>query len=688
MNKTQTFRILVMILLVSPLLSPLHAVTAEASESEVVPAGPSLDKVVYNVITDKEEMLQSIENGTIDILFDKYDMDTDAATFIRLTNADDVKIAPYARNGYGYMTLNTAKYPLSETSLRRAIAFALDKEGICEDAWEGTAQPQDSVVPLANPYCIEGQLSYSYYDADVSYGNQLLDDAGFTVNATTGFRMAPNGSAFDILIEVAQSSNIAIECGLFFEEALLALHIDAESVPTDYFAYLNRIYVHDDYDIAFTGTTFSGYDLDWLIDYTSSFADEDYFNFPAFQNATYDSNFDKLNGSNYAEVLDAVYQMQSILAYECPIIVLYNNHIEFGAYRTDVFDGFVIDRIDSIPCWWTNYLASSGSLGGTLTIGIPSDTDSFNFMTASSDQSKMLLSNMYDSLFRRTHDGSVIPWLAKSVTTQTHDDNPSVAVGFTRLTFELRDGLQWSDGSQLTSEDVAFTLNYYNSDSGNPFDECLEDMNSATVLNATAVVVSFESTMFWDFESIFFKPIIPKAEFEFEDVSGWHAWNPNATTGIVASGPYVITDYVASDYIEFSVNSLYFTNGDLEITTFPQDITYTLGATGNSITWVVTCSSSSHYEVYQNDTLLTTNDWDGSDIIVNVDGLDVGSYKYELIVFDELGNSESDTVYVTVEPTGEPSGDGLTTDMLTTLLIVGSVVGVLVVVVLIVRGRR
>src|SRR6266487_6555415 len=53
-------------------------------------------------------------------------------------------------------------------------------------------------------------------------------------------------------------------------------------------------------------------------------------------------------------------------------------------------------------------------------------------------------------LFFNRLDGSVKPWLAASY--QFSSDA-------TRITFTLRQGVKWSDGQPLTSDDVVFTLN-------------------------------------------------------------------------------------------------------------------------------------------------------------------------------------------------------------------------------------
>lgn len=64
--------------------------------------------------------------------------------------------------------------------------------------------------------------------------------------------------------------------------------------------------------------------------------------------------------------------------------------------------------------------------------------------------SQMIL--LYDTLLWKDGTGELLPWLAETVTSS--DDQLT-------YTFELRDGVTWSDGEPLTVEDVVFTFEYY-----------------------------------------------------------------------------------------------------------------------------------------------------------------------------------------------------------------------------------
>ena len=687
-NTSGTFLLVLTVLL---LISGTAPFPAMAQGETTLEQGPYLDGITYDIIPDTMNLMQAIQDNDIDILQARLD---DSTQLDALDTAANIEIAKYDRNGYGQMVLNTAKYPLSITALRRAIAFAYDKQAICTDFCQGMATPQDSPIPLANPYCIDGDLSYNYYASDIDFANQLLDDAGFSIPGGETYRHAPNGDPFNITIDVADFGGISIEIGAAFESAMQALHVDVVVHPMDGSEILIKLYMHQDYDMAFIGKSFSTFDVTWIAyEFWSDYVGIGQFNIANFANATFDTHRDDLLNSPYHdEVMNALYQMQEILVYECPIIVCYNN-FEFGAYRTGKFEEFVDDIVDSIPCWWTNYqtrLMSShgGPFGGWLHIGIPESIDTFNFMATSSEHTALALSNMYDSLMRRSPAGELIPWLAKSFTTETNDDNPDVPVGRTRFTFELVDNAKWTDRRAITAEDVAFTFNFYKNGSGNPYGEGLDGLLTAHNTTSTTVVIEFGLLSYWEMNSIFLKPILPEHIFSEIGASGWSSWDPGPfDESLVTSGPFVISVYIPDDFLQLKSNPRYF-NMVAILLSSPDDITFTLGGGSRTISWQANSSSPHSYELYRNSTLIFFGGWDGYDLTFYLTGLEIGIYNYTLVVYDGAGNSASDTVWVRLESSGGLDIAAFILENLVVIVITGSAAVILVVSVLYPKFRR
>ncbi len=86
----------------------------------------------------------------------------------------------------------------------------------------------------------------------------------------------------------------------------------------------------------------------------------------------------------------------------------------------------------------------------------------------------------------------------------------------------------------------------------------------------------------------------------------------------------------------------------------PADISYEYGSTGNTIVWTVSDLYPNNYTVTRDDTLIEWDTWDDGSIVIEINGLDLGVYDYEISVFDDYDNYAVDTVVVTVEDTTSP----------------------------------
>ena len=169
---------------------------------------------------------------------------------------------------------------------------------------------QDSLVPYSNGWCIEDQFEWHYYDARADIGNQILDGLHFEISPTSGYRLAPNGEPFDIVVEYGASCGAP---GSVIEavDALHELHINASRRGTDFNNFIERLDNHGDYDMIFYSNNFYDNDITWLAyDYWSAYANVTGENPTNFANATYDSWRDQLlHGASYDEIYQAAAEM-------------------------------------------------------------------------------------------------------------------------------------------------------------------------------------------------------------------------------------------------------------------------------------------------------------------------------------------------------------------------------------------
>ena len=525
--------------------------------------GPYVEKIVYQVIASQDQRIAAILAGTVEMdnsFFNPSNLDL-------LTADEDVSIAENLRNGYGHIRINCRDYPLNISGFRRAFAYAYDKRAVQQDIMLGYSQLHDALVPYTNSFSIEDDLEYHYYDADPTTGNAILDKLNFTMQPD-GWRTAPDGSPIDIeIIYGANTPDIGGGCAQLGVDALEELGIHAHTLPQDFNTYISTLDSHGAYDMIFYATNFYGSDVDWLAySYWSERADEPLENPSNFRNETYDSyRDDLLNGVTYEEVYEAAAEMQRILHYNVPLLIVYEN-IYMQAYRNDVFEGHVDDLGRYIAGPWTarKIHKIDGTGGGTVTIAIGEEPDSFNIFTSNSAYSAAIQNNLYPRLYDWANDLSPYGNLATNLITEVHEDNPTaIPVNHTRFTVDIVSNATWSDGEQLTAADVAFTFNYFLQSyaiAGNPAGLGLQNLISITALTPTRVQFLFDSLSYWHFSNFAYSWIIP--EHIFNDVdgigyAGWNTWNPvfNPAEPNVNCGPFKFTDFEAGEFYEITANT-------------------------------------------------------------------------------------------------------------------------------------
>jgi len=100
-------------------------------------------------------------------------------------------------------------------------------------------------------------------------------------------------------------------------------------------------------------------------------------------------------------------------------------------------------------CGPTGTTSQTPKKGGHVVEGNFSDIRTLNSMLSSDTASNQVIGLMFDPLLNQKKNGDLIGALAKDVPKPSSD-------GLT-YEFKLRDGLKWSDGQDLTADDVVFT---------------------------------------------------------------------------------------------------------------------------------------------------------------------------------------------------------------------------------------
>lgn len=405
-----------------------------ASDETITKQGPYVDIVRYEFIQNQEDAITALQDGQVEVIADPIE----PQLLEELESYSNIEIAQTRRNGYGFFLFNYEKYPLNMTVLRRAAAFAFDKEKVANETWSGYAQPIDSPVPPMNPFSAEQDLDYHYYEAEIDYANSLLDNASFEVDSTTGFRKAPNEESFDICIQCSSESQTELAVARVLQGAFEDLKIEAAVAPIDRYELECRT---TNFDVRLVENRFGDFSVEWLAFRLWVGGSRCYSRmYTPFQeilklrNATFRHWKNQLlDARSFEKVHEAAVEIQKILVYESPMIIAYNNKY-LSAYRINRFEEFIKGMKSGVDTWWMPYRAqlidSGGDTGGVLPIAYPHDLSSFNFMVVEYPETNQIFQLFYNSLIEQGPHGEDINWFAKDYTIETDEDDPIIPESF------------------------------------------------------------------------------------------------------------------------------------------------------------------------------------------------------------------------------------------------------------------
>jgi peptide/nickel transport system substrate-binding protein len=161
-----------------------------------------------------------------------------------------------------------------------------------------------------------------------------------------------------------------------------------------------------------------------------------------------------------------------------------------------------------------------------------------------------------EPLGRYDPDGALVAFLAEAIPTV---ENGGVAADLKSITWKLKSGLKWSDGSPVTSADVKFTADYCMHPEGGCAQLAkFEGVTAVDIVDDLTVTVHFAEPKpnpygpFMGGQS----PIIQAAQFA--DCTGARAPEcTGANFGPIGTGPFVVDEFRPNDVITMSANPHY-----------------------------------------------------------------------------------------------------------------------------------
>ncbi|MBO67384.1 MAG: peptide ABC transporter [Acidiferrobacteraceae bacterium] len=161
-----------------------------------------------------------------------------------------------------------------------------------------------------------------------------------------------------------------------------------------------------------------------------------------------------------------------------------------------------------------------------------------------------------EPLARYDNDGKMWPWLAEEIPTV---ENGGVSNDFTSITWKIKKNIKWSDGSDLTSEDVVFTYEYCtHPDTGCTQSNYYNDIVSVEALDSHTIRINFTVAKPFPYSAFvgYNAPILQKAQFE--NCVGAKAQEcTEENFHPIGTGPFKVVDFKPNDVVVLEANSNY-----------------------------------------------------------------------------------------------------------------------------------
>lgn len=284
---------------------------------------PYLDSVEIIPYEDDAARELALTGGEVDWI-----MTISPQNLTQLQDDPDVVVELVPQLAYDYFGLNLNREPFNSREVRQAIAYALDRQQICDFAFFSICEPVQGPTASGSPWF----FPYAPYDQDLDMARSLLEQAGyadgfsFVMNTVVGFEETQRAAqvvqqqlaAIGITMEIqAEEAGVIIEIeGTGEFDAIMWSWIGLTDAA-DYF-FLQH---HTGEGLNFTG--YSNADFDALVEAGTATAD-------------FDERYEIYEQANQILVDDAPY----IYMYAKSVVKAWAPHVMGYTVRPDAANNF------------------------------------------------------------------------------------------------------------------------------------------------------------------------------------------------------------------------------------------------------------------------------------------------------------------------------------------------------------
>lgn len=203
---------------------------------------PEVEAFTVKIIP--ESKIAAMRAGEVDFIVGSETLD--AASYLELSQTEGITGAV---SDFDFVTefiaINNTVAPLDDINIRTAMQMAIDKAGITSGIYNDLRTPADSVMPAEMPFCTADVQTPGY---DLEAAIALMDTTGWVDTDNDGIR-DKDGEMLSFTITYP-ATGVYDNVVLYFQHAMKELGIEIVTDPIDLMAFMQKVYMEDNYQIS------------------------------------------------------------------------------------------------------------------------------------------------------------------------------------------------------------------------------------------------------------------------------------------------------------------------------------------------------------------------------------------------------------------------------------------------------
>lgn len=174
------------------------------------------DRVVWKIIPSPSSQVQLLQSGDIDLA-----VGLGTEEFSELDGSEGVKVVRAPSKNMAYVGMNNSIAPFDDVTVRQAVSYAIDYDGILDNVYNGDARRLYGAIPNGSAVSLGDEVGYTQ---DVERARTLLESSGY------------DGAPVTLSIDAAKAEHELIALTIQAALSQIGMQVEIDILPAAEFA--------------------------------------------------------------------------------------------------------------------------------------------------------------------------------------------------------------------------------------------------------------------------------------------------------------------------------------------------------------------------------------------------------------------------------------------------------------------